>query len=67
MDGAKIYYRYSRGTHLSVLVNRRLFSAEVSLRRELELEGMRILAGVGTDFAENCKRPKEQGFLGNIN
>ena len=67
MDGAKTYYRYPRGTHLSVLVNRRLFSAEVFPRGELELEGMRILAGVGTDFAKNRKRPYEQGFLGNIN
>ena len=67
MDGAKTYYRYSRGTHMSVLVNRRLFCAEVFSRERMERKRMRILAGVGTDFAENRKRPQEQGFLGNIN
>ena len=52
---------------MSVLVNRRLFSAEVFPRGRMELEGMRILAGVGTDFAENRKISQEQGFLGNNN
>ena len=53
MDRAQTYYRYFRGTHLSILVNRRTFCAEVSLREEMEREVMRILAGVGTDCAEN--------------
>jgi hypothetical protein len=37
------------------VVNRRLFGAEAFSRESVELERMRILAGVGTDFAENCK------------
>ena len=56
MDRAKTYYRYFRGTHLSVLVNRRLFGAEVFLREKVELEGMRILVGVRTNHTENCVR-----------
>ena len=56
MDRAKTYYRYFRGTFLSVLVNRRLFSAEVLLRERMELKGMRILAGVRSNFSENRER-----------
>ena len=56
MDGAKTYYRYFRGTLLSVLVNRRLFSAEVLLRGRVELEGMRILVRVRSNHTENCVR-----------
>jgi len=33
----------------------------------MEREEMRILAGVRTDFAENRKISKGQGFLGNNN
>jgi len=56
MDRAKTQHRYCRGTFLSVLVNRRSFSAEVFLKKKMELEEMRILAGVRTNFAENRKR-----------
>ena len=52
---------------MSVLVNRRLFCAEVFLKERMEQKGMRILAGVRSNFAENRKISKGQGFLGNIN
>ena len=67
MDGAKTQYRYHGGTHLSIPVNRRLFCTEGSPRGGLERKGMRILAGVRTNFAENRKMSQGQGFLGNIN
>jgi hypothetical protein len=67
MDGAKTWYRYFRHTHLSVVVNRRTFCAEAFPRGRVEREVMRILAGVGTDFAENREISKGQGFLGNNN
>lgn len=56
MDRAKTYYRYRGGTHLSVLVNRRPFCTEVFSKERMERKGMRILAGVRTNFAENRKR-----------
>jgi hypothetical protein len=37
----------------SVLVSRRLFGAEVSSKEGVEPEGMKILAGVRTNFSEN--------------
>ncbi len=46
------------------MVNRRLFSAEVFSKERMELEGMRILGGVRTDFAENRKISLGQGLLG---
>ena len=52
---------------MSVVVNRRTFCLEVSSREGVEREVMRILAGVRTDSAENCRISQEQGFLGNIN
>ena len=56
MDRTKKYYRYLRGTFLSVLVNRRLFSTEAFSRERVELKGMRILAGVRSNFSENRER-----------
>ena len=38
---------------MSVLVNRRPFCVEASLREGVEREGMRILVGVRTNCAEN--------------
>jgi hypothetical protein len=53
MDRAQTYYRYFRGTHLSILVNWRTFCAEAFLKGRVEREVMRILAGVGTNCDEN--------------
>ena len=41
--------------YLSIAVSWRPFGAEDFPRGRLELEGMRILGGVGTDLAENRK------------
>ena len=60
MDGAQAQHRYSRGTRLSVLVSRRTFCLEGSLKRGLERIVMRILVIVGCDFPENGKRRKSK-------
>ena len=49
------------------MVNRRLFCTEAFSKERVERKGMRILAGVRTNFAENRKISQGQGFLGNIN
>lgn len=43
---------------MSVLVNWRLFCAEVSSREGMERKGMQILAEVGSNFSENEKGRK---------
>ena len=55
MDRAKTYYRYHRGARSSVLVSRRTCNVEAYPKGCVELEVMRILAIVRTNFAENRK------------
>ena len=55
MDGAKHDTDTSDMFFLNIVVDRRTFCAEAFPKGRVEREVMRILAGVGTNFAENRK------------
>lgn len=55
MDGAKHDTDTSDIFIKNIVVDRRTFCAEVFPKGRVEREVMRILAGVGTNFAENRK------------
>ena len=67
MDGAKAWYRYLRGSHMRILVGRRLICIEAFSRESVEQIGMKILVEVRSDFPEIWKTSKGRGFLGNTN